>query len=76
MRAICETCEHRSKCTYVKQGKERDCIDVQTTDIGYEEAVAKAKEWFNSNWRNYINKDADGMIRFAGWQHDFEQAML
>lgn len=43
MRAICEVCNHKEGCSYLKRGKEGDCIDVQTSDYGYEEAVEKAK---------------------------------
>lgn len=46
MRAICKVCKDKDTCSYIKQGKTSDCIDVQTSDYGYEEAVEKAKREF------------------------------
>lgn len=43
MRAICKVCKGKDNCFYIKNGKTSDCIDVQTSDYGYEEAVEKAK---------------------------------
>lgn len=37
--------------------------------------IDKAVEWINANWRKYIDTDADGMIRFAGWKLDFKKYM-
>lgn len=37
--------------------------------------IERAVEWFSANWRNYIDQDADGMIRFGGWKNDFENEM-
>lgn len=37
--------------------------------------INRAIEWLSANWRNYIDQDADGMIRFSGWKNDFEKAM-
>lgn len=45
MRAICKVCGNKDTCSYIKLNKEGDCIDVQTSDYGYQEAVEKALEW-------------------------------
>ena len=37
--------------------------------------IDKACEWINANWRKYIDTDADGMIRFAGWKNGFKKYM-
>lgn len=42
MRAICKVCGIKDDCPYIKRRREGDCIDVQTSDYGYEEAVEKA----------------------------------
>ena len=39
MRKICEVCKDKDSCSYIKQGKVGDCIDVQTSDYGYDEAL-------------------------------------
>lgn len=49
---------------YIRGAKEQRDIDIE-----------KATEWFNANWRKYIDTDADGMIRFAGWKNDFVKTM-
>lgn len=54
MRAICNPCPHKDTCSYVKQGNEQDCIDVQTSDYGYEEAVEKACKRFEEELRQFI----------------------
>lgn len=46
MRRICEVCNIKNSCPYIKKGRTRDCIDVQTTDYGYEEAVDNTCEYF------------------------------
>lgn len=48
MRAICKVCKDKDSCSYIKCGREGDCIDVQTSDYGYEEAVEKAVEWLEN----------------------------
>lgn len=49
MRAICKVCKDNDTCSYLKRGKESDCIDVQTSDYGYEEAVNKSAEWMKNH---------------------------
>lgn len=51
------------------QGYIKGATDQRKIDID------KAVEWINANWRKYIDTDADGMIRFAGWKNDFEKYM-
>ena len=48
MRAICNVCRERDNCSYLKRGREGECIDVQTSDYGYDEAVEKAVSWLES----------------------------
>lgn len=58
MRAICNVCQHKDTCSYLKHGRESDCIDVQTSDYGYDEAVEKAAKWLASELSSncaYIN---------------------
>lgn len=76
MRSICTVCEHNSSCSYIKRGRTGDCIDVQTTEYGYEDAINDVCNWLKKNWRNYVDQDKDGMIRFAGWESDLRNAML
>lgn len=61
MRAICQVCKDKDKCSYLANNKTRDCIDVQTSDYGYEEAVLKACKWLYKNQKNYdyINVERD-----------------
>ena len=49
MRAICNVCSTKDTCSYLKRGKEGECIDVQTSDYGYEEAVEKACQYLRDN---------------------------
>lgn len=49
MRAICKVCKDKDNCSYLKRGREGDCIDVQTSDYGYQEAVEKACEWLREH---------------------------
>lgn len=49
---------------YIKGATEQQAIDIN-----------KAVEWLNANWRKYIDTDADGMIRFAGWKGDFAKSI-
>ena len=44
-------------------------------NIGKQQAIDKACEWINNNWREYINVDADGMVCFGHWESDFRKAM-
>lgn len=44
-RAVCQVCKDKEKCSYVLWGNESDCIDVQTSDYGYEEATERAVQW-------------------------------
>lgn len=76
MRAICNVCKDKSSCSYLKQGKERDCIDVQTSDYGYEEAVEKAYEWLDSGiaFMKFLQvKDAQSRWEFI---QEFRRKML
>lgn len=57
MRAICKVCQDKDSCSYLKRGRENDCIDVQTSDYGYEEAVEKAAEWIAINAEQCIFDD-------------------
>lgn len=75
MREICKYCDYKDKCSYVKCDKANDCIDVQTSDYGYEEAINNVCDWLREHWREYIDTDRDGMIRFAGWEKDLRDAM-
>lgn len=72
MRAICKVCKDKDSCSYLKRSRESDCIDVQTSDYGYEEAVEKAVEWLKENARNYIfrNKGRDGSGEGI-WNYDY-----
>lgn len=45
MRSICKVCKDKDSCSYLKRGRESECIDVQTSDYGYDEAVEKAAKW-------------------------------
>lgn len=56
--------------TELEYAYKRGAIDQRYFDI------KKTSEWMNANWRNYIDTDADGMIRFSGWQNDFKKAMM
>lgn len=55
MRAICNPCPHKDTCSYLKQGKESDCIDVQASDYGYEEAVEKACARYEQELKQFKN---------------------
>lgn len=46
MKRICEYCKDKDTCQYIKRNKVGDCIDVQTSDYGYEEAVNNTCEYF------------------------------
>lgn len=46
MRAICKVCKEKNNCSYLKRNKEGECIDVQTSDYGYQEAIEKACKIF------------------------------
>lgn len=54
MRAICKICNNKNNCSYLKHNKEGDCIDVQTSDYGYQEAVEKACDWLKNNIDKYL----------------------
>lgn len=49
MRYICNTCNSKDSCTYIKNNKERDCIDVQTSDYGYVEAIDKVCQYLKDH---------------------------
>lgn len=53
MRAICQVCKDKDKCSYLANNRTRDCIDIQTSDYGYDEAVDKACEVYCSMQCNY-----------------------
>lgn len=78
MRAICKVCKDKDTCSYIKQGREGDCIDVQTSDYGYDEAVKKAVKWFE---KHMFNEKPDLVFRTNVWENvdhlirDFEEAM-
>lgn len=72
MRAICKVCKYKSDCGYLKRNKVGDCIGVQDSDCGYEEAVEKAAEWLETalNGDNIEGcKDSKQLIE------DFKKAM-
>lgn len=76
MRAICNVCNNKDSCSYLKRGKEGDCIDVQTSDYGYEEAVEKAVEYMREHiderliiYHEVTWSNLDELI------NDFEKAM-
>lgn len=71
MRAICNVCNYKEKCPYVLRGKESDCIDVQTSDYGYEEAVDKACEW----WRKLLDTQGYAVPSVERIVDDFRKAM-
>ena len=72
MRAICKVCKDNASCSYLKRGRENDCIDVQTSDYGYEEAVEKAAEWIETA----LNGDnIDGCKDSKQLIEDFKKAM-
>lgn len=60
-----ELCEQTFVNGYIKGATEQRNIDIE-----------KATEWLNANWRNYIDTDADGIIRFSGWKNDFITTMI
>lgn len=41
----------------------------------YESAYNRALEWFKRKWRNYIDVDKDGVVRFANFEKDFFEDM-
>lgn len=51
-------------CDYFNGAKDQRKIDIE-----------EVSEWLDANWRKYIDQDADGVIRFAGWKNDFKNAM-
>lgn len=55
---------HHAFMGYIDGATEQHRIDID-----------KAVEWINANWRKYIDTDADGMIRFAGWKNGFKKYM-
>lgn len=40
------------------------------------ETIDDICNWLKYNWRNYIDTDADGMIRFSGWEKDLRNAII
>lgn len=48
MRSICQNCLDKGKCGFLRNGHESKCLDVQTYDWGYEDAVSKACEWLST----------------------------
>lgn len=63
MREICKTCTHKEKCSYLKTNKTGDCIDVQTSDYGFDEAVAQADLWLRIHLPRVIsNYSFNGQI--------------
>lgn len=60
MRAICNVCKDKDTCSYIKNSKEGDCIDVQTSDYGYEEAVEKACKWLCEHVSVFGEAESDG----------------
>lgn len=66
MRKICEECKRRrfGECPFIINKLETYCDKVETYDIGYEEAIAKAVDWLYQrqtvdlevpNIENFIN---------------------
>lgn len=75
MRAICKLCKYKDSCSYLKRGKESGCIDVQTSDYGYEEAIENATEWLKRELANPMPDD-----EYQKWcdekLNDFRKDML
>lgn len=70
MRNICKVCNSQDTCSYLKRGNEGDCIDVQTSYYGYEEAVERACEWIKDNAViGLMTEEVDDFI------DDFKKAM-
>ena len=42
---------------------------------GYKDAIDKACEWLENNWREYVYQDGDGIVHFGHWESDFRKAM-
>lgn len=58
IRRICETCNFVKACPYRTVN---DCIDVQTSDYGYEEAMDKAWKFIEENLLEYTGLDSSAV---------------
>lgn len=72
MRSICKVCGEKDSCSYLQRDREGDCIDVQTSDYGYDDAIEKAAEWIETA----LNGDnIEGCMDRKKLIEDFKQAM-